>query len=158
MKLYFVSLGLDGEFSESHLYLFRIGENPVRVLSKIKEEFKNREFHFDTLVELNYADGRRVKVGKSTGETLYAVFSGFYTQGLPLENHSVLFVVGNSPSEAKQKAKALLKTLRAITPHVDGIKELKEVEGYPIGVFPSSSTSNLFLYHDEIKSLLEEKE
>ncbi len=156
MKLYFVSLGIDGEFEETHRFLFRVGESPLEVLSKIKEELRDLNFHFDTLVEVNYADGRRVMVGEESEEKLFAVFSGFYTKGSPLENHGIIFVAAKDQAEAKSKARALLKAMDAITPHVDGIKEISQVEGRAIGVRSAEGSPNLFLYHNDIKSLLEE--
>ncbi len=155
MKLYLIGLGFDTEFEENHRYLFRVAGSPREALMKVAEEVEG-EFHFDSLVEVNYADGRRVEVGREpTEERLFAAFVGYYIQGEAVERHGILFAVERERAEAKRKIKELLKTMKAISPHVDGMKKIEEVDGHPIRVLPGKFTPNLFLYHNDIKEMME---
>ncbi len=155
MKLYLISLGMDTHFDEKHRYLFRVAASPREALLAVLKEMEGENFHFDSLTEINYADGRRIEVGKPPeGEFLFSSFVGYYIKGEPVERHGIIFVVASDSNKAKEKVKGLLKTLDAISPHVDGLMELKEIGGYPIATSPGSSVPNLFLYHDEIKKLL----
>ncbi len=155
MKLYLISLGIETQFDEKHEYLFRVANSPREVLLGVLEEKAKEKFHFDSLTEINYADGRRIEVGKQPKEEfLFSAFVGYYVRGEPVERHGIIFVVENDKARARQKVKGLLKTLEAITPHVDGLIELREVQGHPIATSPGSSVPNLFLYHNDIKELL----
>jgi len=158
MKFYLIGIGTDEEFVENHKYIFKIAENTENAIKEVKTELSDIDFHFDSIMEINFADGRKLKIQKEgkTSETLYAVFIGYYLKGDPVEHHNILFVVEHSPESAMDKARQIIKMLDAITPHVDMLKELKEIDGWQI--IPESSSRaepNRMFYYDDIKRILE---
>lgn len=157
MKLYLVAVGFDGEISEAHRYFFKVGENPQMVLRKVKYELEGKNFHFDSLMEINYADGRKINLSRTERpvEFLYAGFIGYYTKGDPVEHHFFIFVVEKELDAARGKAKEIARVVEGITPHLDTLMELREVEGWTIIPEPSPGVKpNRLYYYDDIKELL----
>jgi hypothetical protein len=60
---------------------------------------------------------------------LFAGLLGRASDGELVEEHRVEFIVASNEDDAKQKLKNKWKTSQV---HVDGVKELKEVDGYEI--------------------------
>lgn len=157
MKLYIVAVGFDKGVAERHEYFFKTGESPEIVLRKIKYELEGKNFHFDSLMEINYADGRKIKLLKeeSGQEHLYAGFVGYYMEGDPIEHHNFIFIVEKDFGAARTKAKKVAEMVEGITPHLDAITELRKVDGWFI--VPETSPGvkpNRVFYYDDIKELL----
>ncbi|GEM_PF-2400060 len=156
MRLYIVAVGFDEEVAERHQYFFKTGESPEIVLRKVKYELEGKNFHFDSLMEINYADGRTIRLSKEgkPQEFLYAGFVGYYMEGDPIEHHNFIFIVEKNLEAARAKAKQVAKMVEGITPHLDAIKELREVEGWMVIPEASSGEPNRLFYYDDIKEIL----
>ena len=87
---------------------------------------------------------------------LYLIHVGFYDpsimQGL-YEQHANYFVVAENVKDAKKKAKqnSIYKKKKM---HIDGIQELKIIDGYRIKLVENNSADKTAIYrYDDVKNL-----
>ncbi len=158
MRLYLIGVGFDGEVSESHRYFLKSGKGPTDALNKVSEELAGGNFHFDSLMEINYADGREILLRDKGNpeEKLFGAFVGYYLEEDPVEHHNFLFLVDKNIERAKAKAEKVTSMIEGITPHIDSVFEVKEIEGWKIIPEPSpEAESNRIYHHDDIKRLFD---
>ena len=87
---------------------------------------------------------------------LYLIHAGYYDpeimEGL-YEHHTNYFVVAKNVKDAKKKARqnSIYKKKKM---HIDGIQELKAVDGYSIKLVADDSKDKTVIYsYDEIKNM-----
>lgn len=87
---------------------------------------------------------------------LYMVHVGFYDHSIGegiYESHINYFIAGKDPKDAKSKV-LYMKEFQEKNMHIDGIKEISQVDGYEVQLVQSSKISKgkIFSY-DESSNL-----
>ena len=81
----------------------------------------------------------------SISPKLYLVHVGFYDEvtsfGGVYEGHTNIFLVSDSAQNARTKAKSL-EIFKSKRMHIDGIQEIKAVDGYQISVIKDEASSD----------------
>ena len=88
---------------------------------------------------------------------LYLVHAGFYDKNISdgfYESHTNYFVAANDIKEAKKKAK-LEPEFKKKKMHIDGIRELNEIQGYSIKLIQNNSDiiSEKIYNYDDVKKI-----
>ena len=87
---------------------------------------------------------------------LFMVHVGFYDKSIGegiYETHLNYFIAASSPKEAKIKTQAL-EEFKEKSMHIDGIKEVSNVQGYQVLLEESSRTSEgQVISYDDAKEL-----
>ena len=87
---------------------------------------------------------------------LYLVHAGFYDENISggfYESHTNYFIVASDVKEAKLKAKKIPEYKKKKM-HIDGIKEINQVDGYDISLNKSNHTNeNQTFNYDKSKTL-----
>ena len=88
---------------------------------------------------------------------LYLVHAGFYDKNISggfYESHTNYFIAAKNITEAKKKAK-LEPEFEKKNMHIDGIRELNEVQGYSIKLIQSNSdiNSEKIYSYDDVKKI-----
>ena len=87
---------------------------------------------------------------------LFMAHVGFYDQSIGgglYETHLNYFIAASNAKDAKDKTKAL-EEFKQKSMHIDGIKEISNVQGYDV-ILKESSTTNegQVISYDEVKDL-----
>tara|TARA_X000000368_G_scaffold417525_1_gene414163 strand:+ start:1909 stop:2187 length:279 start_codon:yes stop_codon:yes gene_type:complete len=89
---------------------------------------------------------------------LYLIHAGFYDNNVSsgfYESHTNYFVVADNVKSAKSKARSI-KEYKDKKMHIDGIMEVREVDGYNINLLPmkDENESGIKKYsYDEVKKI-----
>ena len=91
---------------------------------------------------------------------LYLVHTGYYDKSFGdglYEQHTNIFIVAETPYDAREKVK-IHQDFIDKKMHIDGIKEIENIEGYDIKVVQNKNEHKINIYnHYQVRFLKSEK-
>jgi hypothetical protein len=155
--------------TELHDVVFVVGASIEDTYQQLMEKWFGtpKGLHLDSWVELQVIDGYKITLSHTkplSGKRLFFINLGGYLPGQFTEIHANTFVVADSESEVKSRAKAeLMKNVQKVHTDdlydVDDCLEVSEVSGYYVVLEPTNTVVEWLPnngYHLVPKSLVDE--